>query len=68
MIEQALLNYGAPGIIIAALLAAIARLDKRNEAIQEKRIAENREAIKVLEQNTNALDTLTEVIRERKNG
>lgn len=68
MIEQALLGYGAPGVIILALLAALRKLDARNEAIQEKRIAESREAIKVLEQNTNALESLTDIIRERKNG
>ncbi|CAB4131756.1 hypothetical protein UFOVP131_27 [uncultured Caudovirales phage] len=68
MIEQALLSYGVPGLIILILLGAIGKLDKRNEAIQEKRIAESREAIKALEQNTNALESLTDIVRERKNG
>ena len=68
MIEQALLSYGVPGLIILILLGAMGKLDKRNEAIQEKRIAESREAIKALEQNTNALESLTDIVRERKNG
>ena len=68
MIEQALLSYGVPGLIILILLGAIGKLDKRNEAIQETRIAESREAIKALEQNTNALESLTDIVRERKNG
>lgn len=62
---EPLLNYGLAGIVILALGIAYIRKDQKLDEIQEKRIAEAREAIKAIDQTTNALETLTEVLRER---
>jgi len=60
-----LLEHGLPGVAIVVLLYAIIRLWNKYDEIQEKRIAESREITKAIEQNTNTLDTLTEVLRDR---
>jgi hypothetical protein len=59
------LGQGVLGVIIVALGVALVALYKKVNEIQEKRIAESRESIKAIEQNTNTLETLTEVMRER---
>ena len=59
------LGQGILGVIIVALAATVVALYRKVNEIQEKRIAESREAIKAIEQNTNTVDTLTEVMRER---
>lgn len=61
-----LLQYGLAGVGLLALGIAYVRKDKRLEEVSEKRIAEARESIKAIEQNTNTLETMTEVLRERK--
>lgn len=63
-----LLQLGLPGIAILALGWAYVLKDRKLDEINEKRIAESREAIKAIEQSTNALETLTELLRDRKAG
>ena len=58
---------GILGFIIIALGLTIVYLFKQYKEIQEKRIAENRETTKAIEQNTNTLETLSEVLRHRLN-
>lgn len=69
MTEEAikiLLQYGLAGVCIIALSIAYVRKDKKLDDINEKRVAEAREAIKAIETNTSTLDTLTEVLRDRR--
>jgi len=63
-----LLQYGLAGVGLLALGIAYVRKDKKLDETQEKRIAESRETVKAIEQNTNTLEMLTEVIRDRKLG
>lgn len=58
-------NQGVLGLVILALGFFCWRLWSKYDEIQEKRIAEARDGIKAIEQNTNTLDTMTEVLRER---
>ena len=64
-VVQGFLEQGVLGLIIVALGFAVVILAKAYNSIQEKRIAESRESIKAIEQSTNTLETLTEVLRER---
>lgn len=59
-------KQGILGFIIIALATTIVYLFKQYKEIQEKRIAENRDTTKAIEQNTNTLETLTEVLRDRR--
>lgn len=63
--EAILLAYGLPGVVIFALGIAYLRKDTKLDEVQEKRIAEARDTIKAIEQNSNTLETMTEVLRER---
>ncbi len=60
-----LLQYGLAGVGLLALGVAYVRKDKKLDEVNEKRVSEAREAIKAIEQNTNTVETLTEVLRER---
>lgn len=62
---QGFLDQGVLGLIIIGMGFAVVALARAYNAIQEKRIAESRESIKAIETNTNTLETLTEVLRER---
>jgi len=62
---EVLLDNGLSGVAIIILLYAVWKLWTKYDEIQEKRIAENRDAIKAIEQNTNTLETITEVLRDR---
>ncbi len=62
-----LLKMGLPGIAIIALGVVAYKKDAKVDELNEKRIAENREMIKTIEQNTNSIETFAEVLRERKN-
>lgn len=64
--EAILLSYGLPGIVILGLGLAYIRKDAKLDEVNEKRIAESREVVKTIEQNTNTLEILTEVVRDRK--
>lgn len=70
--EHLLKTYGLPGIIIIGLCWVIYRLSKRDETrqakldqIQETRVEEAKESTKALESNTDALNRLAELIRDR---
>ena len=63
-----LLQQGLPGLIIITLGFACYKLYNKYDEVQEKRIAESREVVKAIEQNTNTMDTLTELLRDRKAG
>jgi hypothetical protein len=62
-VTKGFLEQGVLGLIIVALGFAVVFLYRKVNEIQEKRIAEAREAVKAVEQNTNTLDTLTDVLR-----
>jgi hypothetical protein len=62
-----LLGMGFPGTVILALAIAYRNKDKKLEETNEKRVSESREAIKIIEQSTNTIETLTEVVRGRGN-
>jgi hypothetical protein len=62
---EAFADKGILGLICIALGFTVVRLWGKNDEIQEKRIAESRESIKAIEQNTNTLDMMTEVLKER---
>ncbi len=62
---EGFLNQGVLGLVIVGLAFAVIYLFKAYQNIQEQRIAESRECIKAIESNTNTLETLTEVLRER---
>lgn len=64
--EAILLSYGLPGVVIMALAIGYLRKDAKLDEVNEKRIAESREVVKTIEQNTNTLEILTEVVRDRK--
>lgn len=72
--SKAFLDQGIMGAVILALIGAVVYLYKQvnakqaeKDTIQEKRIAESRESIKAVEQNTNTLETLTEVFKASRN-
>ena len=65
---QGFLDQGVLGLVIIGLGFIAWRLWSKYDEIQEKRIAESRESIKAIEQNTNTLDTLAELLRDRKAG
>lgn len=60
--EAMLLEYGLPGVVIIALAGAVVRLSKLYIEVQEKRLAENREAYGAITSNTNALNKLSETV------
>ena len=64
-VVQGFLEQGVLGLVILALGFGVVYLFNKYSDIQEKRIAESRESIKAIEQNTNTLETMTEVLRER---
>lgn len=64
-VVEGFLRQGVLGLIIIALGFAVWRLWGKYDEIQEKRITEARDGIKAIEQNTNTLETMTEVLRER---
>lgn len=63
-----LLKLGLPGVVILALAIAYLKKDAKIDEINEKRIAEARESVKAIEQSTNALEGLTDILRDRKAG
>jgi hypothetical protein len=68
LIVSEVLPMGLPGVVIIVLAYAYHSKDKKVDELNEKRIAEGRETIKSIEQNTAALDALTDVIKERRVG
>lgn len=66
-ITTALLGYGVPGLIIAALLAALGKVFSLYTASQEKRIEEGQKSVAAMERGTSALDRLTAAVERRNN-
>ncbi len=64
-VVQGFLDQGVLGLLIISMGFVIWRLWSKYDEVQEKRIAEARESVKAVEQNTNTLETMTEVLRER---
>lgn len=62
------LQQGVLGLVVVGLGFAVWILYNKINDIQEKRIAETRESVKAIEQSTNTLDTLTEVLRAQGRG
>lgn len=67
-VVKGFLDQGVLGLVIIGLGFALIYVFKLYNEVQEKRIAESREGVKAIEQNTNTLDTMTEVLRERGKG
>jgi hypothetical protein len=65
-VGETLLALGLPGIVIIGLAYAVFNMFKLYTEVQEKRIDEAREGVKALEANTSALESLSDLIRERK--
>lgn len=61
-----LLNLGLPGVAIVALAWAYLKRDKQLAESQEARIQEAIKGVTALEQNTAALEALTEVLRKQR--
>lgn len=68
-----LLDKGLLGAITLILISAVIYLykqinekQKEKDELQEKRIAESRESVKAIEQNTNTIETLTEVLKAQR--
>jgi len=62
------LKLGLPGIVIMALAFWGWSKDKKLDEVNEKRIAESRETVKAIEQNTNTLESLSDVLKDRRGG
>jgi hypothetical protein len=60
-----LLALGLPGVMILALLWVCWRLFNLYVETTEKRLDEGKQTTAALNSNTNALDKLTDVIKER---
>lgn len=65
-IGLALLELGFPGIVIIVLGFVAWRLYTNNCELHEKRLTDNRVAIEAINTNTNSLDRLAELLRDRK--
>lgn len=71
-VEYLIQTYGLAGLVIIALCVVVWRLGKRDEtrqtkleALQEKRVEEAKESTNALNANTDAMDRLAELIRDR---
>lgn len=60
-----LTSMGLPGLIILALALSVYKLYNRNQELQDKRIDEARESLKVMSDITTALGNLSDVIKQR---
>lgn len=65
-VTKALLALGFPGIVIIALGFVSWRLWKENGEVQEKRLTDMRSSVEAINKNTNALENLTDILRDRK--
>lgn len=65
---QSLVDMGLPGIIILALAWAYWGKSQRVDQMQELRIAEMRETLEAINNNTQALNALTALLRDRRGG
>lgn len=67
-VGEVLLSLGLPGVIIIGLAFTVYNLFKLYAQTQEKRIVEAREAVKAIEANTAAIDTLSDLVRCDRRG
>lgn len=65
---EPLKDLGVPGVIILVLGWAYWKERERNNDLVEKRIAESRESIAAMKDNTAAIDALAEVVKAQRNG
>ena len=64
-IAKALLELGFPGIVIIVLGFVSYKLYGNNSDLHEKRLSDSRSAIDAINANTNTLNSLTELLRDR---
>ena len=67
-VVTALLELGFPGIVILVLGFVAYRLFMSNADLHEKRLGDVRTTIDAINKNTNALENLTEILRDRAKG
>ena len=67
-VATALLQQGFPGIVILALGFVAYRLFGINSDLHEKRLTDSRTTIDAINKNTNSLESLTEILRDRAKG
>jgi predicted signal transduction protein with EAL and GGDEF domain len=60
-----LFKLGLSGVVIVALLFIAYRLFNLFVESQEKRLAESRETLDAINRNTTAMNSLTDVVKER---
>lgn len=60
-----LLQNGLSGVVIVILLFVVKNLYAQIGELQEKRIIEMSKNILIIEQNKNAIETLTQILRGR---
>lgn len=65
---EVILNYGVLGVFLLVSLFVCWRLWQALQHSQEQRLTETRELVRVIEANSNAMETLTEVVRASTNG
>lgn len=65
---EPLKELGLPGVVILTLGWAYWKERARNDELVEKRIAESRENLAAMKDNTSALEALTDVIKAQGNG
>jgi large-conductance mechanosensitive channel len=63
---QQFTDYGAPYFLLAVAIWFIVRLSNKLEESQEKRITEAKETTKVIDANTTALNTLSELVKRKQ--
>lgn len=65
---QPLIDLGLPGIAIIALGWAYWRKSEKVDQMMEVRIQEMRETLEAINNNTQALNSLTTLLRDRRGG
>lgn len=62
--QDILIGLGFPGLMLFVAGAVIVVLDRRNSAIQDKRLEEAREGFAALKENTTALNALANAVSQ----
>jgi NTP pyrophosphatase (non-canonical NTP hydrolase) len=65
---QPLIDLGLPGIAIIALGLAFWKKSEKVDQMMEVRIQEMRETLEAINNNTQALNALTTLLRDRRGG
>ncbi len=75
LFKDSFVNNGIGGLIAAYFIWQNKTKDERINSLydklndlQEKRIEENKEMLRVVQANTTSLDNLAEIIKDRRNG